>query len=83
MELTGKNIIGAQLSQETGNSFFGQNPATGNKLEPAFFEASQEEINIAIEKAGVAFQKYRKKRVLKKQVFWKPLPMKYWHWIHY
>lgn len=69
MELTGKNIIGAQLSQETGNSFFGQNPATGNKLEPAFFEASQEEINIAIEKAGVAFQKYRKKTGAEKASF--------------
>lgn len=61
MELTGKNIIGNKLSQESDATFYGENPATGKKLEPAFYEASQKEINEAIEKASEAFQQYRNK----------------------
>jgi 2,5-dioxopentanoate dehydrogenase len=61
MELTGRNIIGDKLSKESETAFFGENPTTGRKLEPAFFEASQEEINEAIQKANIAFQQYRKK----------------------
>jgi 2,5-dioxopentanoate dehydrogenase len=61
MELTGKNIIGNKLSQESSATFYGENPATGKKLEPVFYEASQKEINEAIEKASEAFQLYRNK----------------------
>ena len=61
MELTGKNIIGNKLSQESSATFYGENPATGKKLEPVFYEASQKEINEAIEKASEAFQQYRNK----------------------
>lgn len=61
MELTGKNIIGNKLSQESSATFYGENPATGKKLEPVFYEASQKEINEAIEKASKAFQQYRNK----------------------
>ena len=61
MELTGKNIIGNKLSQESTATFYGENPATGKKLEPVFYEASQKEINEAIEKASKAFQQYRNK----------------------
>jgi hypothetical protein len=39
MELTGRNIIGDKLSKESETAFFGENPTTGRKLEPAFFEA--------------------------------------------
>jgi NADP-dependent aldehyde dehydrogenase len=61
MELTGKNIIGNKLSQESSATFYGENPATGKTLEPVFYEASQKEINEAIEKASEAFQQYRNK----------------------
>jgi NADP-dependent aldehyde dehydrogenase len=61
MELTGKNIIGNKLSNEGGSNFVGENPATGKKLEPVFYEATQEEINDAIEEASEAFQYYRNK----------------------
>src|SRR5688572_7812237 len=57
--MTGKNIIGATLSGEGKEIFYGENPATGQKLEPGFYEATQDEINIAIDKAAQAFQKYR------------------------
>jgi NADP-dependent aldehyde dehydrogenase len=55
----GKNIIGASLSGEGKEIFYGENPSTGQRLEPAFYEATQQEINDAIEKAVVAFQHYR------------------------
>lgn len=61
MKLTGKNIIGNRFSQDSSVTFQGENPATGQKLEPIFYEASQKEINEAIEKASEAFQSYRNK----------------------
>src|SRR5688572_12237376 len=57
--MTGKNIIGETLSGEGKEIFYGENPATGQKLEPGFYEATQDEINKAIDKAALAFQKYR------------------------
>jgi NADP-dependent aldehyde dehydrogenase len=61
MKLTGKNIIGNNLSQSSQTTFYGENPSTGKKIEPAFYEASPAEINEAIEKASKAFQQYRNK----------------------
>src|SRR5688500_12030242 len=57
--MTGKNIIGESLSAEGKEVFYGENPANGQRLEPAFYEATEQEINSAIEKASKAFQKYR------------------------
>lgn len=67
--LTGKNIIGNHLSQDGSSIFNGENPANGEKLEPGFYEASQKEINEAIEKANSAFQEYRNKSGQEKAVF--------------
>jgi NADP-dependent aldehyde dehydrogenase len=57
--MTGKNIIGQNLSAEGKEKFYGENAATGEKLEPAFYEATEKEINSAIEIASEAFQTYR------------------------
>jgi 2,5-dioxopentanoate dehydrogenase len=57
--MTGKNIIGQTLSGSGKEVFYGMNPATDQQLEPAFYEATEEEINSAIEKAVEAFQTYR------------------------
>lgn len=57
--MTGKNIIGSTLSGEGKEKFHGENPATGERLEPAFYEATEQEINRAIEAASEAFQIYR------------------------
>lgn len=57
--MTGKNIIGASLSGEGSEIFYAENPATGQSLEPGFHEATEQEINKAIEKAVEAFQRYR------------------------
>ncbi|WP_276366629.1 aldehyde dehydrogenase (NADP(+)) [Chryseolinea sp. H1M3-3] len=57
--MTGKNIIGEDLSGEGKDLFYGENPATGERLEPPFYEATEQEINEAIRKATEAFQIYR------------------------
>lgn len=57
--MTGKNIIGPTLSGEGNEKFYGENPATGERLEPAFYEATEKEINKAIDAASEAFQTYR------------------------
>jgi NADP-dependent aldehyde dehydrogenase len=57
--MTGKNIIGESLSGEGKEIFYGENPATGQKLDPGFYEATEQEINKAIEKASQAFEVYR------------------------
>lgn len=49
--------------------FYGENPATGEKLEPAFYEATEKEINKAIEKASEAFQTYRNASGKEKAIF--------------
>ncbi|MDQ6815611.1 MAG: aldehyde dehydrogenase (NADP(+)), partial [Bacteroidota bacterium] len=69
MTLTGKNIIGNTLSQQGALTFYAENPSTGKKLEPVFYEASKEEINAAIEQASNAFEEYRNKTGVEKAAF--------------
>src|SRR5688500_18259632 len=59
--LSGMNIIGGTLAGEGTIVFHAANPANGKRLEPAFHEASEKEIWMAIEKAAAAFQVYRNK----------------------
>lgn len=61
MTLTGKNILGDRLSAAGSSTFYAFNPATGEKMEPAFVEASPEEIDAAVQLANTAFQEYRMK----------------------
>ena len=61
MEFTGKNIIGSKLVATGTSTFYGEEPVTGRKLEPAFTEATVQEVDQAVQKAGEAFQVYRKK----------------------
>lgn len=59
MNLTGKNFIAGGLSGASDNTFKATNPASGGLIEPAFHEATEAEINSAVEKAEAAFQEYR------------------------
>lgn len=59
--MTGKNIIADSLSAEGSEVFYAENPALGKKLEPDFHEATQTEIDSAVQKAHEAFQSYRTK----------------------
>jgi len=68
MELHGLTILGGKPSdppvQNTMNTcitFAGVNPATGKRLEPFYYEASEAEIDQALQLAESAFGIYRKK----------------------
>ena len=59
MSLHGQNIIGASLSGARNAALTAINPATGQKLEPAFAEATAQEIDRAVALAEQAFETYR------------------------
>src|SRR5437764_15445842 len=60
MDLSGKNSISGEMSREAGKTFSANNPATGQQLDPSFYEASQGEIDRALVLAEKAFEDYRK-----------------------
>ncbi|MFT4032260.1 MAG: aldehyde dehydrogenase (NADP(+)) [Siphonobacter sp.] len=52
-------LIGYQESNAGTETFFGYNPAVAEKLEPAFVDATEQEINQAVALANQAFDTYR------------------------
>ncbi len=69
MELTGKNIIGHELSAEGTDTFYAVNPSTSEEIKPGFRQASPAEVDSAVQKASAAFQEYRKKSGQEKAAF--------------
>lgn len=61
MELHGQNLIGNDVSADGQDTFHARNPATGDPLHPAVTDATNAEINRALEKAEGAFRIYRQK----------------------
>lgn len=59
MNLHGKSIIAGALGQTGGKTFRAENPATSQKLEPEFHEASAAEVTRALDVANEAFATYR------------------------
>lgn len=59
--ITGKNYIGEELSNNGDIKFRTFNPRENKETRPTFFEASKEEVNLAVEKANQAFELYKKK----------------------
>ncbi len=69
MQLHGQNIIAGQSQAGAGSTFNGLNPATSAVLEPAYQEASTEQINAAVEAAAAAFDAYRHKSADERAAF--------------
>lgn len=69
MEITGKNLIGFQLSAQSGNTFLASDPALNTTIDISFSEASQQEVATAIELAENAFKVYSKKSGVEKATF--------------
>lgn len=69
MILTGFNFIGNERSGNGSSHFFALNPEKGEKLLPAYTEATQEEIHQAVLKADAAFKLYRDKSGAEKARF--------------
>lgn len=55
MGLHGNNFIGTHLSRLGQKTFFGFDPRAGRRLDTPFYEATEEEINRALELADQAF----------------------------
>jgi alpha-ketoglutaric semialdehyde dehydrogenase len=55
MSLSGRSLIGEQSAQPRGSVFHAVNPATGEKLEPAFYSATSDDIDQAATLATDAF----------------------------
>ena len=64
------NFIGGDRSASGSTTFQAVNPATGDKLSPKYFEATNQEIDSAIRIAEDAFQAYRKKSGAEKAGSW-------------
>jgi 2,5-dioxopentanoate dehydrogenase len=54
MRLTGRSIIGYHSGTNTGATFNGVNPSTGEILEPQFHSATEKDLDIAVELAAQA-----------------------------
>ncbi|GJM34226.1 MAG: 2,5-dioxovalerate dehydrogenase [Saprospiraceae bacterium] len=61
MALTGLNLIGNISSGKGTTTFFAANPSTSKNLDTTFIEATNEEVNMAVEKAESAFSSYSSK----------------------
>jgi NADP-dependent aldehyde dehydrogenase len=59
MTLHGKSIVAGQLDSALGKPFNAFNPATGEKLEPTFHEATTAEAGRALDAAAATFTDYR------------------------
>src|SRR5947209_4914637 len=57
--ITGKSLIGFREGTAAGEVFQAINPVTGTKLQPDFYSALQEEIELAARLAEEAFESYR------------------------
>lgn len=69
MSLHGQNFIGQQTSAQNSKTFQAVNPENRESLEPEFHEASQTEVEGAVEKAADAFLEYSKKSANEKADF--------------
>src|SRR5688572_15842205 len=59
MQLTGRHLIGNELSAAGGEVFRGVNPATRQELDPPYHEATNEEADRAVRLAAEAFDDFR------------------------
>ncbi len=69
MSITGKNIVGNDLSANGNSSFQAANPASSSLLPEMFYNATSEEITAAAQKAAVAFTAYNNKSPIEKAAF--------------
>ena len=69
MEITGELLIGARAVRGSEEAMHAVNPATGEKLEPAFSGAGTEQVDAACRLAEQAFDAYRETTLEARAVF--------------
>lgn len=67
--LRGSHWIAGKPSQTSRETFQASSPTTGKPLEPSFPEATESEVNQALEAADKAFQSYRKETPQRRAIF--------------
>ncbi len=60
MKLAGVNFIGGKASKQGSQTFFGIDPSKNEKLNPEYADATNEEIDEAVNKATEAFETFKK-----------------------
>ncbi len=69
MTQTGKQMIGFTFSADDSETFNAVNPATGETLEPSYYEATTDEVDRAFQAAEKAFWIYREKKPFERAAF--------------
>lgn len=69
MALTGGSIVAGEMQTATEQMFFAYNPENGERLQPAFSEATSEQLQRAVQAADCAFTQYRQLSVAKRADF--------------
>ena len=59
-QLSGRSLIGFREGAGAGDSFYGVDPANGERLQPGFTSATAEEVDAAVRLAAEAFETYRR-----------------------
>jgi 2,5-dioxopentanoate dehydrogenase len=69
MNILGRSLIGAREATGSNDSFHAWNPATGEKIEPAFHSATKGEVDRAARLATEAFPAYSRLKPIEKAAF--------------
>lgn len=69
MEISGRSLIGGREGAGARGTFQAWNPARGEKIEPAFYPASPQEVDLAARMAAAAFSSYSSLPGSKKAAF--------------
>ena len=69
MKISGRSLIGSREGAGATGAFQAWNPARGEKIEPVFYPASQQEVDLAARLAAEAFSSYSRLPGSKKAVF--------------
>ncbi|RAV98914.1 aldehyde dehydrogenase (NADP(+)) [Pseudochryseolinea flava] len=75
IQIEGKQLIGFTDHAEGAKTLRSTNASTGDKLQYTFSKATRDEVALACEKAGTAFQTYRKKTGIEKAYFLETIAM--------
>jgi NADP-dependent aldehyde dehydrogenase len=68
-ELLGTSIIGQSRAAETGKTFYGVKPSTGEDMQPAYHSATTADLERAVKLAAEAFPVYREMERQRKAAF--------------
>lgn len=60
MQIEGKSLIAGGFATSNGKAFHAANPATQENIEPAFYSATSDDVNRAVQAAHAAFSIYKK-----------------------